>query len=38
MLKRARSDPSSLHDTARILAEYSEFLKTYPPVAEALDR
>jgi hypothetical protein len=27
-----------LRDTARNLAESSEFLKTYPPVTEALDR
>jgi hypothetical protein len=37
-LKRARSDPALLHDTAQTLAARSEFLKTYPPVAEALGR
>lgn len=37
-LKNARSDPSRLHETARTLADSSDFLKTYPPVAEALDR
>jgi hypothetical protein len=36
MLKRARSDPAGLHETARNLAETSEFLKTYPPVVDAL--
>ena len=35
MLKRVRSDPAALHETARNLAEASEFLKTYPPVADA---
>jgi len=38
ILKRARSDPSALHDTARALAESSDFLKSYAPVVEALER
>jgi hypothetical protein len=37
-LKNARSDPSRLRDTARNLAGSSEYLKTYPPVMEALGR
>jgi protein kinase-like protein len=36
ILKRARNDPQSLRETARTLAETSDFLKTYPPVADAL--
>ena len=36
MLKRAGGDPAGLRETARTLAETSEFLKTYPPVADAL--
>jgi serine/threonine protein kinase len=35
-LKRARGNPADLHETARILAETSEFLKTYPPVIDSL--
>jgi predicted Ser/Thr protein kinase len=35
-LERARGDPDGLHATARNLAESSEFLKTYPPVVNAI--
>jgi serine/threonine protein kinase len=35
MLKRVRTDPAALHETARSLAETSEYLKTYPPVVDA---
>ncbi len=38
MLKSARSDPASLVATARTLADSSEFLKTYGPVADAIGR
>ena len=38
MLKRARNDPARLHETARSLAETSEFFKTYPPVVDALEQ
>jgi predicted Ser/Thr protein kinase len=38
MLKRERNDPAALRDAARILAESSEFLNTYPPVVNALGR
>jgi predicted Ser/Thr protein kinase len=36
MLKRARGDRANLRETAHSLAETSEFLKTYSPVADAL--
>jgi serine/threonine protein kinase len=35
MLAQARKDPDALRETARTLAETSEFLKTYRPVTEA---
>jgi len=35
MLAQARKDPGTLRDTARTLAETSEFLKSYRPVTEA---
>jgi hypothetical protein len=35
MLAQARKDPEALRETARTLAETSEFLKTYPPVTGA---
>jgi hypothetical protein len=35
MLAQARKDPGALRETARNLAETSEFLKSYPPVVEA---
>jgi len=38
MLKIARGDPAGLRETARTLSESSDFLSTYPPVAEALGR
>jgi len=37
-LKRAGKDSAALRETARNLAETSEFLKTYPPVTEAMGR
>src|ERR1700722_9547339 len=37
-LKNARSDPSHLSEAARALVDYSDFLRTSPPVAEALGR
>jgi hypothetical protein len=37
-LKLAHGDPASLKATAQALAEQSEFLKTYPPVADAIGR
>ncbi len=38
ILKLARNDPSSLRATAQTLADTSEFLKTYPPVVDAIGR
>ena len=35
MLRRVRGDPGALHETARSLAESSEFLKSYGPVVDA---
>jgi len=36
ILKRARADPARLRETAQGLATLSDFLKTYPPVVDAL--
>lgn len=38
MLKRAGKDSAALRETARNLAETSEFLRTYPPVTAAISR
>lgn len=35
MLGKVRGDPAALHETARSLAESSEYLKTYGPVVDA---
>lgn len=35
MLDKVRSDPKALHETARSLADSSEFLKSYGPVVDA---
>jgi predicted Ser/Thr protein kinase len=35
ILRRAHTDPGTLKDVARKLGESSEFLKAYPPVADA---
>jgi serine/threonine protein kinase len=36
ILKRVQSDPQQLHDTAAQLAQASDYLRTYPPVVDAL--
>lgn len=36
MLRNHRADRQDLRDTASVLAQYSDFLKSYPPVREAL--
>jgi serine/threonine protein kinase len=36
ILKRARADPARLRETAQGMAALSDFLKTYPPVVEAM--
>jgi len=38
ILKHAHADPSGLQATAQSLADSSEFLKTYPPVVDAIGR
>ncbi len=36
MLKRVRGDPAALHELASNLAQHSEYLRTYPPVMDAM--
>ena len=36
LVKRVRGDPERLHEMARGMAETNEFLRTYPPVVEAI--
>lgn len=36
MLKRVRGDPAALHELANNLAQHSEYLRTYPPVMDAM--
>lgn len=36
ILKRAHKDPGTFQATAQILADKSEFLRTYPPVADVI--